>query len=55
MHPKSNQKNFHEFSGLFQEWPPLLILQSNRPKITKEKFEIQIFTIYEEKYIENLF
>ena len=55
MYLKSNQKIFHEFSGLFQEWPPLLILQRDRPKNTKEKFEIQIFTIYGENHIENLF
>ena len=45
----------HEVSGLFQEWPPLLILQRDRPKNTKEKLETQIFTIYGENHIEKLF
>ena len=45
MYLKSNQKKFHEFSGFFQEWPPLLILQRDRPKNTKENFESHIFTI----------
>ena len=40
---------------LFHEWPPLLILQSDRPKNTKEKIESQISTIYGENCKENLF
>ena len=51
--PKKQPKKFHEFSGFFQEWPPLLIWQKDRPKNTKEKFEIQISTIYGENSIEN--
>ena len=53
--PKKQPKKIHEFSGFFQEWPPLLILQRDRPKNTKEKFESQIFTNYGENCIENLF
>ena len=35
--PKKQPTKFHECSGFFQEWPPLLILQRDWPKNTKTK------------------
>ena len=55
MYLKSNQKNFMSFQTFFQEWPTLFVLQRDLPKNTKETSESQIFTIYGENRIENLF
>ena len=53
--PKKQPKKFQEFSGFFQEWPSLLILQRDRAKNTKEKIKNHIFTMYGKNQIVKMF
>ena len=34
--PKKHPKKFDEFSDFIEKWPPLLILQRDQPRNTKE-------------------